>query len=166
MVPPQLLEIRVLESYTLLLHWLIVNGRKIKKLQWLIVNGRKRKKLQWLIVNGRKKDVNTVHTLYSWIIFAYLKLTVVLLGLDVSSRLGSRVVSVHCSNALLSLLMVRPRLSCRLPCSQLVKRWRSMHCRQACVYTATRSREVHMYGNTCGVRGKPPVVRLPKKPSA
>ena len=46
------------------------------------------------------------------------------------------------------------------------KRWRSMHCRQACVYTATRSREVHMYGNTCGVRGRPPIVRLPKNPSA
>ena len=69
------------------------------------------------------------------------------------------------SIALLCLLMVCPRLSCRLPCSQLwVKRWRSMHCRQACVYTATRSREVHMYGNTCGVRGRPLVVRLPKKP--
>ena len=33
-------------------------------------------------------------------------------------RLRSRVVSVLCSNALLGLLMVRPRLSCRLPCSQ------------------------------------------------
>ena len=42
---------------------------------------------------------------------------------------------------------------------------KTLHCRHACVYTATRSREVHMYGKICGVRGGPPVVRLPKKPN-
>ena len=43
---------------------------------------------------------------------------------------NSQVVSVLALNVLLCLLMVRPRLSCRLPCSQLeIKRWRSMHCR-------------------------------------
>ena len=85
----------------------------------------------------------------------------------IKCRLRSRVVSVRCSNALLCVLMVCPRLSCRLPCSQLgTKRWRSMHCRQACTYAITRSREVHMYGKTCDLRGRPQVVRLPKKPSA
>ena len=39
----------------------------------------------------------------------------------INGRLHSRVVSVHCSNALLCLLVVRPRKSFRLPCSQLVK---------------------------------------------
>ena len=41
-----------------------------------------------------------------------------------------------------------------------------MHWRQACVYTATRTGEVHMYAKACDVRGRPPVVWLPKKPSA
>ena len=133
---------------------------------YLIILNRRKANFE---LNGKGEKWEVYHTVLFILLVNNLKSHRVFPLLHISSNgcLRSRVVSVHCSNALLCLLVVRPHLSCRLPCSQLeIKRWRSMHCRQACVYTATRSREVHMYGKTCGVRGRPPVVRLPKKPSA
>ena len=83
------------------------------------------------------------------------------------SRLSSRVVSVLYSLICCCCGECSPPLSCNLPCSQLGIETLTPHFAMQigmCIQSQGHGGP-HVW-QTCGVWGGPPVVRLPKKPSA